>query len=89
MTYKQAHQIIMDHLADAGWSVKTHHNGRRMKIPHATTPSGRKRLYFKARAIHESFAPNLSLRDARTVSYDTPTIKEWAQAILLKNHRNR
>jgi len=81
MTYKQAHTIIMAHLEDNGWTVKRRHNGRLMKVPHATNESMRRRLFFKGQAIHEALAPRLELKHARTLTYDTISIKEWAQAI--------
>ena len=81
MTYKQAHSIIMNHLEVNGWTVKRSHNMRAMKVPHATNASGRKRLYFKGQAIHEALAPHLELKHARTLTYDTVSIKEWARAI--------
>ena len=83
MTYKQAHSIIMDHLEVNGWTVKRF-NGRLMlpmKVPHATNASGHWRLYFKGQAIHEALAPHLELKHARTMTYDTVSIKEWARAI--------
>ena len=83
MTYKQAHSIIMGHLEVNGWTVKRF-NGRLMlpmKVPHATNASGRKRLYFKGQAIHEALAPHLELKHARTLTYDTVSIKDWARAI--------
>ena len=82
MTYKDAHKIIMDHLERIGWTVKRTHNMQAMKIPHATSPSLRYRLYFKKQAIYRADAPNLKFKDARTITYDTPSIKEWAEAIV-------
>jgi len=88
MTYKQAHDIIMAHLEHNGWTVKRRHNGRLMNVPHATSPSGRKRIYFKAQAIYQAHAPHLDLKDARTVTYDTVSIKDWARAVESKNATN-
>ena len=84
MTYAQAHAIIMAHLEENGWTVKRFNGDQRhwpMKVPHATSPSGHKRLYFKAQAVYQAHAPNLQFKFARTLTYDTISIKEWAQAI--------
>ena len=88
MTYKQAHAIIMAHLEENGWTVKVRHNGRLMKVPHATNESMRRRLFFKGQAIYQAHAPNLQFKHARTVTYDTVSIKEWAQAIQTKSARS-
>lgn len=67
MTYIQARTAIFAHLEDNGWTVK-----KDLKIPHATTPDGRFRLWFKSQAVHYTAAPYGAAhvgRDARTVSY--------------------
>lgn len=46
-TYKQAQADIITGLAKDGWKVKSD-----LKIPHATSPDGTHRLYFKAQAIY-------------------------------------
>ena len=87
MTYKQAHTIILDHLASAGWTMKRWNpaTARPMKVPHATDPTGHKRYYFKTQAIYlaESFTPDgdLTLRGARSVCSDMRPIARNCQAI--------
>lgn len=46
-TYKQSHDEIMTGLAQHGWDVK-----KDLKVPHATSPTGAHKLYFKKQAVH-------------------------------------
>lgn len=83
-TYAQAQADIMAGLEKDGWAVKKTGPGGSLKIPHATSPDGEHRLYFKAQAIYlhtdrdkygkpqHDFgnARSLHLGDIRTGSYD-------------------
>jgi len=51
-TYRQAQDDIMDYLESQGWALR---DG--LKVPHATAPDGRCRVYFKAQAVY--FAEDL------------------------------
>jgi hypothetical protein len=45
----------LDHLKSKGWDVKTiGPDMKPMKVPHATSPSGKTRLYFKKQSVHVS-----------------------------------
>lgn len=46
MTFKAAQAAILAELAALGWAVKAD-----LKIPHATSPSGRTRFWFKPQAV--------------------------------------
>lgn len=61
-TYKQAQAEIVASLVLAGWKVNTG-----LKVPHATSPDGRSRLWFKAQAIYLSQGSSHTLGDARSI----------------------
>ena len=63
-TFLQARKVLLDYLIAHGWSVKAD-----LKIPHATDPYGRIRLWFKAQAVYRDEAP-FDYKYARTISYD-------------------
>lgn len=71
-TFQAARAAILDDLQRRGWKVVAG-----LKIPHATSPHGQLRLWFKAQAVY--FTEDLSARsdrnghtfgNARTISYD-------------------
>lgn len=68
-TYAQAQRDILDNLAANGWQVSA-----ALKVPHATSPNGRLRLWFKPQAVWftKIFArgDRHDFKDARTISYD-------------------
>jgi hypothetical protein len=47
MTFAQVRFMLLNYLHDKGWSV----NGT-LKVPHATSPNGETRLWFKTQAIY-------------------------------------
>jgi hypothetical protein len=65
-TYKQAQDEILDALGKAGWRVVG-----QLKVPHATSPDGGFRFWFKAQAIYFSMTdrnyPSWKLGDARSM----------------------
>lgn len=72
-TYKQAQDEILTGLEKDGWSVK-----RDLKVPHATSPKGDFKLFFKAQAIYKTHgkgdlgnARSLHLPDIRQGDYST------------------
>ena len=48
-TFDAAHDASMAHLEKEGWKVK-----RGLKTPHATSPDGKHRLWFKGQSIHHT-----------------------------------
>jgi hypothetical protein len=64
-TYKKAQQAIRNMLRDEGWTIK-----EGLKVPHATSPEGKTRLYFKAQSIYEDTGPPFSLNRARSLVSD-------------------
>jgi len=53
MTFTQAREQVLAYLAGRGWKVATRdQNGRPLKVPHATSPDGWLRLWFKSQAVH-------------------------------------
>ena len=47
MTFKQATNIHISNLTSRGWAVSP-----ALKVPHATSPDGSFRLYFKPQAVY-------------------------------------
>jgi hypothetical protein len=68
-TYEEKMGEFMEALKKEGWSVKTSHNLKALKIPHATSPDGKMRLWFKARAVHYGPASS-DIGDAHTLTYE-------------------
>ena len=72
MTYKLARQDLYRHFEANGWSMSR----PELKIPHATSPCGRLRLWFRPQAIRYtlSWGPRGHQHhehgNARSVSYD-------------------
>lgn len=69
-TYAQAQRDILDNLTANGWAVSAG-----LKIPHATSPNGRLRLWFKPQAVwftklKAGERDRHNFKDARTISYD-------------------
>ncbi len=67
-TYAQAQRDILENLASNGWQVSAG-----LKIPHATSPNGRLRLWFKPQAVwYTKVKPGErhNFKEARTLSYD-------------------
>lgn len=60
-TFPQARAEIFAALRDAGWSVKSD-----LKVPHATSPDGSLRLWFKAQAVHATEGDRHNFGNART-----------------------
>ena len=73
MTYKEAHNVILNYLLSKEWAIKTRHRLKPMKVPHATSPDGECRLYFKARAIYVA---------SSLFGEETVRVKVWARDIL-------
>ena len=46
-TYAQAKARLLNDLSEKGWTVKSD-----LKFPHATSPSGKTRLWFNPQAVH-------------------------------------
>jgi hypothetical protein len=76
-TYAKAQADIMAGLEKDGWKVKkTGPDGKPMKVPHATSPNGDFKLFFKAQAIYKTHgqgdlgnARSLHLPDIRKSTY--------------------
>lgn len=66
LTYKQAQGVILDALEKWDWTVK-----RNLKVPHATDPYNRVRLYFKPQAIYFDKGSPFSLGAARSLHVDS------------------
>jgi hypothetical protein len=57
-TYDAAHKSYLEGLKNDGWDVKTMGPSGPLKVPHATSPSGKTRLYFKTQSIYRSVDNN-------------------------------
>ena len=67
-TFAVAKHDVLNALKDAGWAVNSN-----LKIPHATSPSGKVRLWFKAQAIHfttADYGQRHEFGNARSIYYD-------------------
>ncbi len=79
-TFKAAKQAVMDHLEKQGWTVK-----RGLKVPHATSPDGDVKLWFKAQAIHHSH-PSAGFGAARSVHFEAmPDIRDMSPEDFVRN----
>lgn len=72
-TYAEARDEILDYLHDHDW--KFPQMWRVAAVPHATSPDGSLRLWFKAQAVHATqIGPYPGARherkDARAIAYD-------------------
>ena len=47
LTFAQARLLVFDRLKNEGWMLRTD-----LKVPHATSPDNRTRLWFKAQAVY-------------------------------------
>ena len=74
-TYSQAQADILDYLGKNKWVVKTG-----LKVPHATSPAGDLRLWFKPQAVWftqiSGKGDRHDFKNARTVSYDQDIRKQ-------------
>jgi len=72
-TYAEAKTAVMDYLKSKGWKL----SDPKLKVPHATSPDGKIRFWFKTQAVYfTSGGSPHNLNGARTVSYDTNEIKK-------------
>ena len=46
-TFKQVKEVLFGFLKESGWTLKLD-----LKVPHATSPDGRTRVWFKAQSIY-------------------------------------
>jgi len=60
-TYAQAQAEILAHLRARGWTVRSD-----LKIPHATSPDGELRLYFKPQAVYYTQGNRHEFKNARS-----------------------
>ena len=68
MTFKQATNIHISNLTSRGWAVSP-----ALKVPHATSPDGSFRLYFKPQAVYA--APGrAAIGQARSLHVDSRTV---------------
>lgn len=52
LTFAAARERLMSTLRQRGWTVTTSNLGKTLKMPYATSPNGRLRLWFKPQAVH-------------------------------------
>jgi hypothetical protein len=74
-TFEQARAEILTYLAAHRWTVKLRSStGQPLKIPHATSPGGELRLWFKAQAVHFTEGNRHDVGDALSLHTDIRTI---------------
>lgn len=69
-TYDEAKDALMFYLKAHDWKV----SAAGLKIPHATSPDGNVRLWFRPQAIYFTVGEHVS-GAARTVTYNTNELK--------------
>ena len=74
MTFKSAKEGIMRELEARGWSLS-----RALKIPHATSPDKRLRLWFKAQSIYFTIEEH-TFGAARAITYWGWGVREMSPA---------
>ena len=74
-TFKVARQNILGELQRSGWTVRAG-----LKVPHATSPSGRVRLWFKPQSVHYSEGVIHTLGYARSLTDREIDIREVSPA---------
>jgi hypothetical protein len=73
-TFKQATTDLLAALTGMGWTVKAG-----LKIPHATSPDGLTRLWFKPQAVYAGRGSDFGA--ARSITSDLRTVTaEWLAA---------
>lgn len=78
MTFAQARGVLLAHLKTKGWAVSEH-----LKVPHATSPDGRVRLWFKPQAVWVSVGSH-TLANARSLWLDIrERLPETVEAVAL------
>lgn len=82
-TYAQAQERHMEGLRALGWHVSTRNavTGAPLKYPHASSPDGNARLWFKAQAVYVSSGDNHDFGKARSLWFDIR--KESTEALAL------
>lgn len=74
-TFMEARNRLLDYLESKHWKLSS----RTLKIPYATSPDGKHRLWFKTQAVYlSSGGGRHDFGDARTVSYDTNDLKNMS-----------
>lgn len=82
-TFLEARSEILRYLASQGWRVVGD-----LKVPHATSPDGGFRLWFKAQAVYFTEGNQHTLGGARTVSYDLDIRKLTPEQFLARIERS-
>lgn len=75
MTYEAARRAALDGLRAQGWTVRGE-----LKTPHATTPDGELRLWFKARSVYLSIGAPHRFGFARSMHVDLRELRPEALA---------
>lgn len=52
-TFAEVRKVILEHLRKEGWKLVEN-----LKIPHATSPDGETRIWFKAQAVYGNHGSN-------------------------------
>lgn len=64
-TFQAAKEAILDYLQKEGWTVQ-----RNLKVPHATSPKGDLKFWFKTQAVYVSAGKGTALGDASSTWAD-------------------
>jgi hypothetical protein len=64
-TYSASESRLLSELSALGWTVKAG-----LKIPHATSPSGKFRVWFKSQATYLSIGEGHTFANARSLHCD-------------------
>jgi hypothetical protein len=80
-TYSQAHKDLLNYLEKQGWSVS-----KGLKIPHATSPDGELRLWFKPQAIYDSSGSPHTFGRARSYTTQGLDVRTMSPEDFVKKH---
>ena len=69
-TFAEARARLLDHLKTSGWTVKTWGPQGALKTPHATSPEGTFRLWFRPQAVYYTSGLNHDANEARSLWID-------------------
>jgi hypothetical protein len=82
-TFAQVRQVIFDHLVKERWKLAPN-----LKVPHATSPEGDVRLWFKAQAVYGNANGSTDMKDAHSWVSD---LREFVDPkrfeAMVNNHR--
>jgi len=81
-TFAKAREELIAHLRATGWAISGP-----LKVPHATSPDGVTRLWFKPQAVYFSTGNSHTLGDARSLWVDIRKVSPVAVVTVATTRR--